>query len=176
MEKGKSEVAVSDMVSYKLQTLDLFLRFLVFAASLVGLLVMGTSTDTALTETTELEYFPALIYFEVALSIAGFYAIITVIGSFMASGKPNPSKKLLILSAVFDAMMVGIVGSATGSAAAFGYVDLKGSPEMGWMYMCHEFQHFCRYIAVASAISLFESIVLVLLVLCSTYHLYHLSR
>ncbi|XP_042520366.1 CASP-like protein 1D2 [Macadamia integrifolia] len=176
MEKGKSDFVASELVTSKLQTVDLFLRFLVFAASLVGLLVMGNSSQTALTETTEIGYFPALIYYEVALSIAGFYAIITVIASFVASGKPTPSKKLLILFAVLDAMMVGIVASATGSAAAFGYVDLKGNPEMGWMYMCHSFPLFCRYIAVASAVSLFESIVLVLLVLSSTYHLYHLSK
>ncbi|KAJ4980404.1 hypothetical protein NE237_031241 [Protea cynaroides] len=165
----------SEAVSFQLQTVDLFLRFSVFATSLAALLVMGISKETVLTETTELKFFPALIYFEVALCVAGFYAIITLIISFKASGKASPSKFLLCIFAVFDALMIVIVGSATGASAAFGYVGLNGNAEMGWMKMCDVYNEFCRHIAAATAVSLADCIILVMLVFSSAYSLYRLS-
>ncbi|XP_073049123.1 CASP-like protein 1 [Primulina eburnea] len=163
--------------------LEVVLRFLLFASALVAVLVIVTSKQTKIVPISPFPPFPmasrdakfnqspAYIYFVAALSVTGFYAIISTLISFCSLLKPGCFTKALSHFVILDVLMLGIVASATGAAAAVAYIGLKGNSHAGWMKVCNIYDKFCRHIGASVAVSLFGSIVLVLLVLLSVYAL-----
>ncbi|KDO75079.1 hypothetical protein CISIN_1g040189mg [Citrus sinensis] len=109
-------------------------------------------------------------YFVAALSVAGLYSIIAMLASISAI--KNPSRKVLLMLAFWDVVMLGVVASATAASGAVAYIGLKGNDHIGWRKMCNVFDKFCRHIASATAVSLVAAILLVLLSMISTYSLY----
>ncbi|MCD7462625.1 hypothetical protein HAX54_048969 [Datura stramonium] len=99
-----------------------------------------------------------IIYFVAALSVAGFFSIITTLGSLYSLTKPA-------------AFGLGIVASATGAAASVAYIGLKGNTHVRWGKVCSMYGKFCRYLGASIGVSLFASVMLVLLVLLSVYSL-----
>ncbi|KAK3039008.1 hypothetical protein RJ639_027493 [Escallonia herrerae] len=162
-------------------TVDVVLRVLLFASTLVAVVVMVTSKQTKLVQVpgvpfavplpAKFNHSPAFIYFVVALSVACLYSIITAILSFWAVLKPACSTKLVVHFVIFDVLLLGIVAAATGAAGAVGYLGLKGNKHVGWNKVCNVYDTFCQHIAGSLVVSLFASIVLVLLVLLSVYSL-----
>ncbi|KAA8527489.1 hypothetical protein F0562_034796 [Nyssa sinensis] len=160
---------------------DLVLRVLLFASTLTSVVVMVTSKQSEFFQVSGLRYpvlvstkfnhSPAFIYFVAALSVACLYSIISSLLSVFAILKPGCSTKLLVHFVIIDVLMLGIVAAATGSAGAVGYVELKGNSHVGWKKVCHVYDKFCRHIGSAIFISLFASVLLVLLVLLSVYSL-----
>jgi uncharacterized protein (TIGR01569 family) len=67
--------------------------------------------------------------------------------------------------------MAGIMASATGAAGAVAYLGLKGNSHTNWSKICNNYGKFCRHIGSSTAVSLFASIILVVLVLLSAYSL-----
>jgi uncharacterized protein (TIGR01569 family) len=59
--------------------------------------------------------------------------------------------------------MLGILASATGTAGGVAYIALKGNEEVGWNKICNVYDKFCRYIATSLALSLFASLLLLVL-------------
>ncbi|XP_073303580.1 CASP-like protein 1 [Primulina huaijiensis] len=152
--------------------LELVLRFLLFASALVAVLVIVTSKQTKINNRKYLfNMNPVQLYFVAALSVTGFYAIISTLISFCSLLKPGCFTKALSHFVILDVLMLGIVASATGAAGAVAYIGLKGNSHAGWMKVCNIYDKFCRHIAASVAVSLFGSIVLVLLVLLSVYAL-----
>ncbi|MBA0764864.1 hypothetical protein Gotri_014148, partial [Gossypium trilobum] len=115
-------------------------------------------------------------YFIAALSVTGFYSIITTLASLSIVLNPTYSKTFLLFFAFFDVVFVGIVASATGAAGAVGYIGLKGNTHVGWTKICNVYDKFCRYTASSLALSLFAAILLVLLSMISTFTLYKKIR
>ncbi|KAL9410384.1 hypothetical protein AB3S75_044195 [Citrus x aurantiifolia] len=162
--------------------IDASLRFLLFSACLVSVIVMVTSKQTerapvsgvlpflTLRVLAKFNYSPAFIYFVAALSVAGLYSIIAMLASIYAI--KNPSRKVLLMLAFWDVVMLGVVASATAASGAVAYIGLKGNDHIGWRKMCNVFDKFCRHIASATAVSLVAAILLVLLSMLSTYSLY----
>ncbi|XP_055818285.1 CASP-like protein 1 [Solanum dulcamara] len=153
---------------------DLVLRFLVFASALVSVVVMSTSKQTEMLPTPRPATFnqsPALIYFVVALSVAGFFSIITTLGSLYSIIKPGCYAKIISHFIVIDVLLIGIVASATGAAASVTYIGLKGNTHVGWGKVCTLYGKFCRYLGASIGVSLFATVMLVLLVLLSVYSL-----
>lgn len=148
---------------------DVVLRFLLFASALVAVVVMATSDQTKnASPPAKFRHSPALIYFVAALSVAGLYSIITSFLSLFALLKlPGSCPNVLSLFVIFDVLLLGIVAAATGSAATFGYIGLKGNSHVGWNKVCGTYDVFCKHIAASVAVSLFASIVLAVLVLLS---------
>lgn len=72
--------------------------------------------------------------------------------------------------------MAGVMASATGSSAAVAYIGLKGNDHVGWTKVCNKFSKYCRHIGSSAALSLVASIILVLLVVLSSYSIYRRSR
>ncbi|KAJ7980215.1 CASP-like protein [Quillaja saponaria] len=159
--------------------IDVILRGLLFAASVVAIVVIVTGDQTELVPnplTRSVEYrkaefnnSPAFIYFVVAFSVAGLYAIITIFALIL---KPNFKIKFLLYFLLWDALLLGVVASATGAAGAVGYVGLKGNDHVGWFKICNRYDKFCRHIGASLAVALFASIVVVLLIWLSSIKLH----
>lgn len=63
------------------------------------------------------------------------------------------------------------MASATGAAGSVTYVGLKGNTHVRWGKVCTLYGKFCRYVGASIGVSLFASVMLVLLVLLSVYSL-----
>ncbi|XAR57126.1 hypothetical protein NMG60_11025157 [Bertholletia excelsa] len=164
---------------------DVLLRLLLFAAAVVAVVVMVTSKQTkelpmqlprppflgTVRTTAKFNHSPAFIYFVAALSVAGLYAFITTVVSFLALLKPGFSTKLLPHFVIFDVLILGIVAAATGAAAGVAYIGLKGNSHVRWNKVCDVYDKFCQNIAASISVSLFASVVLVFLVILSVYSL-----
>lgn len=153
---------------------DVVLRFLVFASALVSVVVMSTSKETEMVPTPRPAKFnqsPALIYFIAALSVAGFFSIITTLGSLYSIIKPGCYANIISYFIVIDVLLLGIVASATGAAASVTYVGLKGNTHVEWRKICPLYGKFCRYLGASIGVSLFATVMLVILVLLSVYSL-----
>ncbi|KAM3357887.1 CASP-like protein 1 [Capsicum galapagoense] len=153
---------------------DVVLRLLVFASALVSVVVMSTSKETEMVPTprpAKFNYSPALIYFVAALSVAGFFSILTALGSLYSLIKPGCSAKIISHFIVIDLLLLGIVASATGAAASVIYIGLKGNTHAGWGKVCSLYGKFCRYLGASVEVSLFATVMLVFLVLLSVYSL-----
>ncbi|KAI5650680.1 hypothetical protein M9H77_36685 [Catharanthus roseus] len=158
---------------------NVVLRFLLFASGLVSVVVMVTSKQTEITQipfppfrapvSAKFSHSPAFIYFVAALSVAGFYGLISTLVSIYALLKPSCSTKILSHFVIFDVLLLGIVASATGAAGGVAYIGLKGNTHTAWRKVCNVYGDFCRHIGGSVAVSLFGSIVLVLLVILSIH-------
>lgn len=115
-------------------------------------------------------------YFVVALSVAVAHSFITTLISLSVMAKQVFPKRVLLLLAFCDVVMLGLVGSATGASSAVAYIGLKGNNHTGWSEICSVYGKFCRHIGAASAVALVASILLVLLSVLSTYSLYKRVR
>ncbi|GAB4843564.1 hypothetical protein Ancab_013529 [Ancistrocladus abbreviatus] len=160
---------------------DLFLRLLLLSAAVVSLVVIVTSSETQLVLAggflpvsldAKATDFPAFIYFIAALSAAVLYAIITILASLCLICRPVVSARLFLILSAFDAIMLGIVASATGAAAAVGYIALKGDSKVGWTQICDVYGKHCRYLGSSIAVALFASILLVILIILNVTSLY----
>lgn len=158
--------------------LDVTLRVLLFAAALTAVVVVVTSNQTkfipqlGFIRKAKFKHSPALVYFVVALSVAGLYSIITTLASLSIIWKPNLSTKFLLHFAFWDVLILGLVASATGTAGGVAYLGLKGNSHVGWVKICNNYDKFCQHLAGSLAVSLFASVVLVLLVWLSVYSLH----
>jgi len=158
--------------------LDVTLRVLLFAAALTAVVVAVTSDQTKFIvqlgsyREAKFKHSPALVYFVVALSVAGLYSIITTLASLSVMWKPNLSTKFFLHFAFWDVLILGLVASATGTAGGVAYVGLKGNKHVGWVKICNNYDKFCHHLAGSLAVSLFASFVLVLLVWLSVYSLH----
>ncbi|KAL0744270.1 hypothetical protein Bca4012_085783 [Brassica carinata] len=106
---------------------------------------------------------PAFVYFVVALVVAGFYALISTLVSISLLLRPEFAAQFFIYISSFDMVVLGILASATGTAGGVAYIALKGNEETGWNKICNVYDKFCRYIATSLALSLFASLLLLVL-------------
>ena len=79
---------------------------------------------------------------------------------------------LIFVQSCMTQLILGLVASATGTAGGVAYVGLKGNKHVGWLKICNNYDKFCHHIAGSLAVSLFASVVLVLLVWLSVYSLH----
>lgn len=163
---------------------DALLRVLLLVASVVAVVVMVTSNQTKLIpvplpggpalvpKSAKFHYSPAFIYLVAALSVAGLYSIITGLASLYAVWKPSIPAKCLFFLILTDVLILGVVASATGTAGGVTYVGLKGNSHVNWNKICGTYGKFCRYVGSSVFVSLFASLVLVLLIIGNAYALY----
>ncbi|ESQ49405.1 hypothetical protein EUTSA_v10021548mg [Eutrema salsugineum] len=157
--------------------IDVTLRVLLFSATLTALIVMVTSDQTEMTQlpgapspapvSAQFNDSPAFIYFVVALVVASFYALISTLISISLLLKPEFVAQFSIFLTSLDMVMLGILASATGTAGGVAYIALKGNEEIGWNKICNVYDKFCDYIATSLALSLFASLLLLVLSICS---------
>ncbi|KAL9240868.1 hypothetical protein vseg_015040 [Gypsophila vaccaria] len=162
---------------------DVALRFLLLAACIVAVVLMGTSKQTAMIPVpgvpgltvpipAKFSNSPAFIYFLVALSTAGLYSIVTLITSLSFISKPNIPPKIFLILALHDVLILGVVAAATGTAGGVAYIGLKGNSHVNWGKICNVYDKFCRYLGTSIFFSLFAAVLLVILVILNTLSLY----
>ncbi|KAJ0492752.1 putative casparian strip membrane protein [Helianthus annuus] len=158
---------------------DVVLRVVLFATSLVALIVMVTSKQTklvpvapgmAISMVANFDQTPAFIYFIVAMSVACLYSIITGALSILALLKlKQGSMKLVFHFAILDTLLLGVLASATGAAGGVAYIGYKGNSHSRWNKVCNVFDSFCGHVVGSLAVSLLPSIALLLLVWLSVF-------
>ncbi|PKI39308.1 CASP-like protein 1D1 [Punica granatum] len=160
-------------------TVDVGLRVVLFASTLTAVLVMVTGKQTELSGVpipvpveAKFNNSPAFIYFVVALSVACLYSIITILASISVILKPAFSLSFILFFVIWDVVMLGLVASATGTAGGVAYIGHKGNSHTKWMKICNVYDKFCQHLAGSIAVSLFASIVLVLLIIFSVFFLH----
>ncbi|KAG6522880.1 CASP-like protein 1D1 [Zingiber officinale] len=166
---------------------DLALRILLLALSVSALAVLVTSKQSrdfqtglpppfaVISRDAKFQQVPALIYLLVALCVAIFYSIVTIFASLSAISSSSPSARILFLLILFDALMVGVMASATGSAGSMAYLGIRGNSHANWDKICNRYTKFCRHIGSSVIVSCIAAVVLVLLVVLSSYSLYRRS-
>ncbi|KAL9253061.1 CASP-like protein [Drosera capensis] len=161
---------------------DVVLRFLLLATSIIAVVVMATSKQTVVISrgivpfpvyaSAKFTDSPAFIYFIVGLSVAGFYAILTILASSCLVFRRIIPANVFLSLAAFDAIILGVVASAMGTAGGVAYIGWKGNNHIGWVPVCYIYSKFCRYIAVSLSMALFASVILVILIILNTSSLY----
>ncbi|KAF8017011.1 hypothetical protein BT93_H2267 [Corymbia citriodora subsp. variegata] len=165
-----------------LLTVDVALRGLLFASTLIAVLVMVTSKQTEEVAVLGIPFpvpaeakfnnSPAFTYFVVALSVACLYSIITALASISVVLKPVYSASFLLFFVLWDVVMLGLVASATGTAGGVAYIGLKGNSHANWGKVCHVYDKFCRHLAASIAVSLLAAFALILLIILSIFSLH----
>ncbi|KAL6185932.1 hypothetical protein ACLB2K_042054 [Fragaria x ananassa] len=153
---------------------------LLIAASTVSAVTMAASNDTEdwydlgtgwtgyssyVSDSVKFTDSPSFINFVAALSVAGFYGIITKLSTCLLICLAPSSSIMLIIFAFFDALILGIVASATGTAGSVAYSIFVGD-------LCSTYIRFCRHLGVALGFALFASLLLVILLWTSLISLY----
>lgn len=64
-------------------------------------------------------------------------------------------------------IFLGIVATATGAAAAVGYIGWKGNKHAHWDKVCHIYDKFCQHLAGSIPFGLVATIILLFLVVLS---------
>ncbi|PWA59847.1 hypothetical protein CTI12_AA387510 [Artemisia annua] len=159
--------------------IDATLRAVLFASTNVALIAMVTSKETKMIPISptmkvpldaSFDQSPAYIYYVSALSVACLYSIITCLSSVLALMKKGGNvMKLQFYLEILDSLLFGIVASATGAAAAVGYIAIKGNSHSRWSKFCNIYHSFCHQMEVSVFLSVISSLALLLLVCHSFY-------
>ncbi|KAL4564847.1 hypothetical protein LXL04_028920 [Taraxacum kok-saghyz] len=162
--------------------IDVALRAFLFATSLVAIIVLVTSKQTklipvapgvAIPLSAKLNYVPSFIYLLAALVVACLYSIGSGMLSFLALLKPaRNATKMQLYFVMLDALLLGILASATGAAMGVSYIGLKGNSHTGWQKICNTYDSFCLRSAASILLTLTSSITLLLLIWVSVHVLY----
>ncbi|KAH6756182.1 hypothetical protein C2S53_004281 [Perilla frutescens var. hirtella] len=161
---------------------DVVLRIFALALSLTAAVVFGVDKETKTVTvtlaptlpptnvplTSKWQYLSAFVFFEVADAIACGYAAISLILTLIMNGK----KGITMMIIFFDLVMVALLFSGVGAAAAIGFMGYKGNSHVRWNKVCNVFEKFCAQAAAAVGISAVAATVFLLLVLRATFNLY----
>ncbi|XP_043710755.1 CASP-like protein 1E1 [Telopea speciosissima] len=182
MENGGGKNTMKVANERKVRSSEVLLRFLALLSTLIAVIVTIVSEETELVPvvvlanlppvyvpaTAKWQYSSAFVYFLVANVIACAYAALTLMLSIMKVAGTNGIAMVMI---VFDLLVVALLFSSSGAAAAIGVVGYKGNVHVRWEKVCDIFAKYCRYTATAVAVSLFGSTVFLVLLALTALHL-----
>ncbi|XP_057475402.1 CASP-like protein 1E1 [Actinidia eriantha] len=159
------------------------LRVLAFALTLVAPIVLGVDKQTKVVPvpvvstlpplniavTAKWHYLSAFVYFVVTNTIACTYAALSLVVILATRGG---KKGLALTITILDLVMVALLFSGEGAAAAVGIIGYKGYSHVRWNKVCNVFEEFCHQGAAAVVLSLLGSVAFFLLVVLSTLNLH----
>ncbi|KAH6808769.1 hypothetical protein C2S51_026552 [Perilla frutescens var. frutescens] len=162
---------------------DAVLRFFALALSLTAAVVLGIDKETKtvpvmlvpdlppmnVSLTSKWHYLSAFVFFVVANAIACGYAAISLILTLIMNGK----KGITMMIIFFDLVMVALLFSSVGAAAAIGIMGYKGNSHVQWNKVCNVFEKFCAQAAAAVGISAGAAAAFLLLVLLAIFNLHN---
>ncbi|RZC55497.1 hypothetical protein C5167_014349 [Papaver somniferum] len=166
---GVSNDTGSDASSLSL-TAGLAVRKLLFWTVFVAAIVVHTSKQTVDglsdgSKTTKYTNYPAYKYLLSVLWIVCGYTFIASINSAICGRSGN---KYFILSLLmWDAMILTLMASATGTAGAVLFIGTKGNSHDGWSKTCNVFDKFCRHMWASFGLSIFACFLLVWIIVYS---------
>ncbi|KAI9119203.1 hypothetical protein K1719_009878 [Acacia pycnantha] len=156
----------------------LLLRLLAFALTLIATFIVGLDKETKTISfyaglrfqaTAHWKYMSAFVYFLVSNAIACSYGAASLVITEVAARRSNNVNNLRLRLAVTtsDLVIMALLFSANGAAAAIGMIGQKGNSHVHWMKVCDEFTAFCRHMTTAVVLSLAGSTVFLGLVALS---------
>ncbi|KAK9281260.1 hypothetical protein L1049_004156 [Liquidambar formosana] len=177
-------VATTRRVRYS----DFLLRVVGVALTLVAavLVVLGKETEIVpiiitdslpplkLPVTARWQYASAFVYYVVSNAIACSYAALSLVLSMVAGGNKNGKAVLVLI--ILDLLIMGLLFSSTGAAAAVGVIGRYGNSRLNWGKVCNVFHHYCSHLVASLILSLLGSFVFFGLVLLAAFNLYNKSR
>ncbi|CAH9099476.1 unnamed protein product [Cuscuta europaea] len=183
MEYGggeKKDIAVANQQN--IRWADFSVRVLAFANTFAAALVLGVDKQTKLIDiqivstlppvsvpvTANWKYMPAFVYFVVANSIACAYAAVSLVLMVVARGQKMTSLFLIIS----DLLMMVLLFSGVGAAAAVGLLGFTGNSHLQWNKVCNVFGKFCAQVGGAIFVSFAGATFFLLLVLLATLKLH----
>lgn len=182
----RSNVKVIEIARRRLRwPFDGVVRFLGLAFTLIAAVVVGVDNESKIISVTltkslppihfyasaKWQYMSAFKYFVVSNCIACAYAAVSLVYSVATRGyKDDPMRSLLLVS--FDLIMVGLLFSADGAAAAIGVIGREGNSHMHWIKVCGFFEGYCHHFTAALVISIAGSVMFLCLVVLSVLNLY----
>lgn len=152
-EKAYNTDGVNAGPSKKLKTLDLVLRFLTFAFTLVAFVVMISNLQSKRPFPTfkvwaKYHYSNAFTWFVVANGIAFSYALVTLILSAF-----NRSPKIANIVLLLDLLVAYMIISGASAATAIAYIGKNGLSQTRWLPICNTFHRYCAHVVMALAAS-----------------------
>ncbi|CAK8563624.1 unnamed protein product [Lathyrus sativus] len=156
---------------------ELILRLLAVVLTLAAAIVIGIDKQTKIVPikivdslppfnvpvSAKWHYLSAFVYFMVVNAIACAYGAISMLLTFLNRGK---RKELLgTLITILDTLMVALLFSGNGAAAATGLLGYNGNSHVRWNKVCDVFDKFCHQVAASIILSLLGSIAFLLLIL-----------
>ncbi|TVU39431.1 hypothetical protein EJB05_12850, partial [Eragrostis curvula] len=161
-ESGKAAAPAPRPAAGNFSGADLFLRALLFAATLSGLVVLVTSKQTI---TVPVALLPRPLFVSLPAKFKDSPALMFLSGLVLRQDPLHPS-----------CARCGIMASATGAAGGVAWIGLKGNSHTRWNEICSMYGKFCRHIGGSAFVSLIASIILVLLAVLNAYSLYRRSH
>ncbi|KAK9065582.1 hypothetical protein SSX86_014983 [Deinandra increscens subsp. villosa] len=167
-------VSGSGAVAIKYQAkVDVALRVFMFVFSMIGVVLMATSKQSATMRISpdmtigvnaKFTHLASFTYFVTAFSTIGLYSIITGYLSYSALKNQQSSRNQQLQFLLLDSLILSISASAMGAGGGVAYEALKGNPHVHWMKICHIFDKFCHQLASAGAMSLLTSMTILMLI------------
>ncbi|KAL3626139.1 hypothetical protein CASFOL_029688 [Castilleja foliolosa] len=163
---------------------DVILRFLALALSLAAAVLLGVdkqTTTVALTlvptlppvnvpVTAKSHYMSAFVFFVVANSVACCYAAISLL--LTLANRSSKKGIITIVIVLFDLIMVALLFSSVGAAAAVGLLGYKGNSHVQWRKVCDVFDRYCDQGGAAIGLSGGASLAFLVLVVLATLNLH----
>ncbi|CAO2823375.1 unnamed protein product [Amaranthus hypochondriacus] len=162
------------------------LRIIVFLATLVATIVMalnketktlvvatiGTSSIKA-TIAAKFQHTPANIFFVVGNGLAALHSLLALLAQFFGK-KLDPKGVRFMIISILDIIILAILAASTSSAAFMAELAKHGNNHAQWNKICDKFESFCRHGAGAILASFIGLLVLLILLLISTFKHYQI--
>ncbi|XP_073105996.1 CASP-like protein 1E1 [Elaeis guineensis] len=159
--------------SRSMQVPGYLLRIVAIVLSFISAIVMGVAKEAVTVivsndsgETTypgsiKSRYSSAFVYLIVVNVIVLIYSIISLALALLNRGG---SRRIAMHLSIADLVMVVLLFSSTGAAAAISVVADKGLPRYAWPKFCYVLHTFCGHIKASIVLSMFASLAYLLLV------------
>ncbi|XP_041016755.1 CASP-like protein 1E1 [Juglans microcarpa x Juglans regia] len=186
----RSDVKVmeSPTPSWRMRIYDVLLRFLGLAFTFVAAVLVGVTRETKIIPitisqgvpvlhiplTAKWQYMSAFVFFLVTNSVACAYAAGSLVYSVAARSFKHMNAALAL--SILDLIMMALLYSANGAAAAIGLVGRDGNSHVQWRKICDVFDGYCHHLAAALVLSLIGSFAFLGLVLLSVLGLHKKSK
>lgn len=93
--------------------------------------------------------------------VCSYGAVVLILTVANRGSKTGKLAKAII---ILDLIMVAVLASANGAAAAVGYLGHEGNKHVRWNKVCNIFGRFCNLVIVAVGVSLLGSLSYIFLI------------
>ncbi|WOH08406.1 hypothetical protein DCAR_0727846 [Daucus carota subsp. sativus] len=175
VDEEKRDIGVG--ASRKVSNSELFIRFMALLLSLAAALVLAFDKQTEIIPVTlvstlpplyvpataKFHYLSAFTYFVVANAVACAYGAVSFIVTLAKRGSNKRGLANWII--MFDLIMVALLASGSGAAAAVGVLGYNGNEHVRWNKVCNVFGKFCNLVKVSVGFSLLGLLLFMFLVM-----------
>ncbi|KAK1351870.1 hypothetical protein POM88_053875 [Heracleum sosnowskyi] len=181
-EEKERDVGVE--MKRKVRYTDLFIRLIALILSLAAAIILGLDKQTKVVPitlvstlppikvlaTAKYHYLSAFTYFVVANAIACSYGAVSLVLTLANKGSKNGGLAKAII--MLDLIMVAVLASAIGAAAAVGHIGHQGNKHVRWNKVCNVFGRFCNQVIVAVGVSLLGLLLFIFLVMLAVLNVH----